>query len=52
MADEIIATIAREVPSYALPVETGVRDRMRRGVEQALEQFVEMVRTPGGARSW
>jgi hypothetical protein len=51
VADEIIATIAREVPSYAIPADPALRDRLRRGVEQALEQFVEMVRRPGTGRA-
>ncbi len=51
LAEEIIATIAVEVPAYARPLEGAFGEGMRRGVEQALGQFVEMVRTPGTGRA-
>lgn len=50
LADEIIAAIAAEVPAYARPLEGAFGRGVRRGVEQALVQFVEMVQSPGAGR--
>jgi PucR-like helix-turn-helix protein len=50
VADEIIAGIASEVPAYARPLEGTFGENIRRGVEQALSQFNEMVRNPGAGR--
>jgi hypothetical protein len=49
-ADEILATIAREVPEYARPLEGGFGRAVRTGVTEALGQFVELIRSPSGAR--
>ncbi len=51
LADEIIAAIRAEVPAYALPLEGAFGQAVRRGVGEALGQFGEMVRNPGGGRA-
>jgi hypothetical protein len=48
--DEILATIAREVPDYARPLDGSFGRGVRTGVTEALRQFVELVRSPSGAR--
>lgn len=48
--DEILATIAREVPDYARPLEGSFGHGVRTGVSEALRQFVELVRSPSGDR--
>jgi hypothetical protein len=48
--DEILATIAREVPAYARPLEGSFGRGVRTGVTEALRQFVELIRSPSGAR--
>jgi hypothetical protein len=48
--DEILATIAREVPEYARPLEGSFGHNVRTGVTEALRQFVELIRSPSGAR--
>jgi hypothetical protein len=48
--DEILATIAREVPEYARPLEGTFGRNVRTGVTEALHQFVELIRSPSGAR--
>jgi hypothetical protein len=48
--DEILATIAREVPDYARPLEGAFGHGVRTGVTEALGQFVELIRSPSGAR--
>ena len=48
--DEILTTIAREVPEYARPLEGSFGRGVRTGVSEALSQFVELVRSPSGAR--
>jgi PucR C-terminal helix-turn-helix domain len=48
--DEILATIAREVPEYARPLEGSFGRGVRTGVTEALHQFVELIRSPSGAR--
>jgi hypothetical protein len=50
VADEIIEAIASEVPAYARPMEGAFGENVRRGVDQALSQFNEMVRRPGADR--
>src|SRR3954452_14080038 len=50
VTDEILATIAREVPEYARPLEGSFGRGVRTGVSEALSQFVELVRSPSGAR--
>ena len=48
--DEILATIAREVPDYARPLEGSFGRGVRTGVTEALRQFVELIRSPSGTR--
>jgi hypothetical protein len=48
--DEILATIAQEVPDYARPLEGSFGRGVRTGVTEALRQFVELIRSPSGAR--
>jgi hypothetical protein len=48
--DEILATIAREVPDYARPLEGSFGHGVRTGVTEALRQFVELIRSPSGDR--
>jgi hypothetical protein len=50
ITDEILATIAREVPEYARPFEGSFGRGVRRGVTEALRQFVELIRSPSGGR--
>jgi hypothetical protein len=50
ITDEILATIAREVPEYARPLEGSFGRGVRTGVTEALHQFVELIRSPSGAR--
>jgi hypothetical protein len=50
VTDEILATIAREVPDYARPLEGSFGHGVRTGVTEALRQFVELIRSPSGAR--
>jgi PucR-like helix-turn-helix protein len=47
VADEIMAAIADEVPAYARPLEGAFGRGLRAGVDEALRQFVEQVRSPG-----
>src|SRR5918997_265523 len=50
ITDEILATIAREVPEYARPFEGSFGRGVRPGVTEALRQFVDLIRSPSGAR--
>jgi hypothetical protein len=50
IAKEILATIAREVPEYARPLEGSFGRGVRRGVEEALRQFLALVRDPDAGR--
>src|SRR5918996_2087547 len=50
ITDEILATIAREVPEYARPLEGSFGRGVRTGVTEALGQFVDLIRSPSGAR--
>jgi hypothetical protein len=43
LADEIIATIAREVPDYARPMEGAFGQIVRLGVERALGRFIDLI---------
>jgi PucR C-terminal helix-turn-helix domain/GGDEF-like domain len=47
---EILVAIAREVPGYARPLEGGFGRGVRRGVSEALRQFVALIRDPGAGR--
>src|SRR5919107_6323391 len=50
ITDEILATIALEVPEYARPLEGSFGRGVRTGVTEALRQFVDLIRSPSGAR--
>jgi hypothetical protein len=50
VTDEILATIAREVPDYARPLEGSFGRGVRTGVTEALRQFVALIRSPSGGR--
>jgi hypothetical protein len=50
VTDEILTTIAREVPDYARPFEGSFGHGVRTGVTEALRQFVELIRSPSGGR--
>ncbi|HVW46560.1 MAG TPA: helix-turn-helix domain-containing protein [Solirubrobacterales bacterium] len=47
---EILESIAREVPEYARPLEGRFGRGIRRGVEEALAQFVALIRDPDAGR--
>jgi hypothetical protein len=47
---EILAAIARDVPGYARPLEGSFGRGVRRGVSEALRQFVALVRDPEAGR--
>jgi hypothetical protein len=46
IAEEMIATIRREVPEYARPMEGRFGAGLRLGVERALHQFVDLIADP------
>jgi PucR C-terminal helix-turn-helix domain len=48
--EEILASIAREVPEYARPLEGGFGVAIRTGVSEALRQFVALIRDPDAGR--
>src|SRR3954469_4795087 len=48
--EEILATIAREVPEYARPLEGAFGVAIRTGVSEALRQFVALIRDPEAGR--
>jgi hypothetical protein len=48
--EEILATIALEVPEYARPLEGAFGVAIRTGVSEALRQFVALIREPGAGR--
>jgi hypothetical protein len=50
MTEEILATIGREVPEYARPLEGSFGRGVRNGVGEALRQFVALVRNPEAGR--
>src|SRR6476660_6429929 len=50
ITEEILATIAREVPEYARPLEGSFGRGIRTGVGEALRQFVALIRDPEGGR--
>jgi PucR C-terminal helix-turn-helix domain len=52
ITEEILATIAREVPEYARPLEGRFGRGIRNGVGEALSQFVAVIRDPDGGREW
>jgi hypothetical protein len=50
ITEEILATIAREVDEYARPLEGAFGRGIRTGVDQALLQFVALIRDPDAGR--
>jgi hypothetical protein len=48
--EEILTTIAREVPEYARPLEGAFGAGIRTGVTEALRQFVALIRDPDAGR--
>jgi hypothetical protein len=50
ITEEILATIAREVPEYARPLEGRFGHGLRTGVGEALLQFVALIRDPEAGR--
>jgi hypothetical protein len=50
ITEEILTTIAREVPEYERPLEGRFGHGIRRGVNQALLQFVALIREPDAGR--
>jgi hypothetical protein len=48
--EEILATIAVEVPEYARPLEGSFGSGIRTGVSEALRQFVALIRDPDAGR--
>ncbi len=50
LTEEILATIAREVPEYARPLEGSFGRGIQTGVAEALRQFVALIRDPDAGR--
>ncbi|HVS99132.1 MAG TPA: hypothetical protein VHE08_01310, partial [Solirubrobacterales bacterium] len=50
IAAEILTSIARQVPEYARPLEGRFGRGIRRGVGEALAQFVALIRDPDSGR--
>jgi hypothetical protein len=50
VTEEILETIAREVPEYQRPLEGKFGRGIRRGVGEALSQFVALIRDPDAGR--
>jgi hypothetical protein len=50
ITEEILTTIAREVPEYARPLEGSFGRGIRTGVGEALLQFVALIRDPEAGR--
>src|SRR5689334_512114 len=50
VTEEILKSIAREVPEYARPLEGRFGRGIRTGVAEALSQFVALVRDPDAGR--
>jgi hypothetical protein len=51
LADDIIAAISHGVPDYARPLEGPFGEGLRRGVEEGLGQFMELIEDPDFDRS-
>jgi len=47
---EILAAIARDIPGYARPLEGSFGRGVRRGVSEALRQFIALIRDPESGR--
>jgi PucR C-terminal helix-turn-helix domain len=50
ISTEILESIAQEIPEYARPLEGRFGRGIRRGVEEALAQFVALIRDPDAGR--
>jgi hypothetical protein len=50
VTEEILASIGRQVPEYARPLEGAFGVAIRTGVSEALRQFVELIRDPAAGR--
>jgi hypothetical protein len=50
VTEDILATIAREVPEYARPLDGRFGRGIRTGVAEALSQFVSLIRDPDSGR--
>lgn len=50
LAGAIIAAIGEEIPEYARPLEGTFGRGLRRGVAEALDQFVRLIRRPDAGR--
>ncbi len=50
-SEEILTSIAREVPEYARPLEGSFGRGIRTGVDEALQQFVALIRAPDAERA-
>lgn len=50
MTEEILATIASQVPEYARPLEGSFGRGIRVGVSEALRQFLALIRDPDAGR--
>lgn len=50
ISTEILESIAQQVPEYARPLEGRFGRGIRRGVEEALAQFVALIRDPDSGR--
>ena len=50
LTEEMLATIAREVPEYARPLEGSFGRGIQVGVSEALRQFVVLIRDPDSGR--
>jgi hypothetical protein len=51
LADDIIAAISHGVPDYRRPLEGPFGEGLRRGVEEGLRQFMELIEDPDFDRS-
>jgi len=52
ISEEILISIAREVPEYARPLEGSFGHGLRTGVNEALHQFVGLIREPDAGRAY
>jgi hypothetical protein len=50
VAEQIVNTIGAEIPEYAMPLEGAFGRGVRRGVREALRQFVGLIRAPDADR--
>lgn len=50
IADEILASVSSEIPEYARPLEGSFGRAVYRGVGEALDQFVGLIRDPDADR--